>query len=83
MFQCILVIVLSALLDVWAYVGHVALVPLSSNPQARWRGWPEGQLDPAPPKGSAVLDHIQLLTYSIVHIYHIYNFYWLLGSVPP
>ena len=45
MFQCILVIVLSALLDVWAYVGHVALVPLSSNPQARWRGWPEGQLD--------------------------------------
>ena len=25
MFQCILVIVLSALLDVWAYVGHVAL----------------------------------------------------------
>ena len=45
MFQCILVLVWSALLDVWAYVGHVALVPLSSNPQARWRGWPEGQLD--------------------------------------
>ena len=45
MFQCILVIVLSALLDVWAYVGHVAHVPLSSNPQARWRVWPEGQLD--------------------------------------
>ena len=45
MFQHILVIVLSALLDVWAYVGHVAHVPLSSNPQARWRGWPEGQLD--------------------------------------
>ena len=45
MFQHILVILLSALLDVWAYVGHVAHVPLSSNPQARWRGWPEGQLD--------------------------------------
>ena len=44
MFQHILVILLSALLDVWAYVGHVAHVPLSSNPQARWRGWPEGQL---------------------------------------
>ena len=34
---------------------------LSSNPQARWRGWPEGQLDPAPPKGSAVLDSLQHL----------------------
>ena len=51
MFQHILVILLSALLDVWAYVGHVAHVPLSSNPQARWRVWPEGQLDPAPPQG--------------------------------
>jgi len=45
MFQHISVILLSALLDVWAYVGHVAHVPLSSNPQARWRVWPEGQLD--------------------------------------
>ena len=45
MFQHILVILFSALLDVWAYVGHVAHVPLSSNPQARWRVWPEGQLD--------------------------------------
>ena len=45
MFQHILVILLSALLHIWAYVGHVAHVPLSSNPQARWRVWPEGQLD--------------------------------------
>ena len=36
---------LPALLNVWAYVGHVAHVTPSSNPKARWRGWPEGQLD--------------------------------------
>ena len=45
MFQHILLILLSALLHIWAYVGHVAHVRLSSNPQARWRVWPEGQLD--------------------------------------
>ena len=42
MFQCILVIVLSALLDVWAYVGHVALVPLSSNPRHGGGDGPKG-----------------------------------------
>ena len=30
-----------------------------THPQAQWRRWPAGQLDPAPPKGAAVLDHCQ------------------------
>ena len=58
MLKCILVIVLSALLDVWTYVGHVALAAPSSNPKAGWRdgrrqldtprqavGLPQGVLD--------------------------------------
>ena len=63
MFQCILAIVLSALLDVWTYVGHVAHVPLSSNPQARWLGWPEGQLD--------IYVQMYICTYMCIYVFRL------------